>query len=357
MNQTAPRQPNSPPDLSLLRVAVLIPCFNEQETVGQVVADFRVALPEAAVYVYDNASTDATREIAAAAGAIVRAEPLRGKGYVVCRMFSDVDADIYVLVDGDDTYDASAAPHLIRSLLDDGLDMVCGARRAEGLPAYRAGHRTGNRLLSGAVALMFDGHLDDMLTGYRVFTRRFVKTFPALSSGFEIETQLTVHALSMRIPFAEVPTSYGGRPAGSASKLRTYEDGLRILSTIVYLVKDERPMGFFVLLFVLLAGTSVGLAWPVVVEFIETGLVPRFPTAILATGMMLLSFLCLASGIILDSVNNGRRESKRLAFLSAPRPRYLDDDESMRDPDQKRKGLQKDGRERSQSKGASARGW
>ncbi len=302
------------------RIAVLIPCFNEEETVAEVVSAFRKSLPAARVFVYDNASTDSTAARAREAGAFVRRVPLRGKGHVVCRMFSDVDADIYVLVDGDDTYDASAASALVQRLCDDGLDMVCAARSEAGQAAYRAGHRFGNRLLSAIVARMFHGHLEDMLTGYRVFSRRFVKTFPALSAGFEIETQLTVHALSMRIPFAEVPTPYKARPVGSQSKLHTYEDGWRILSTIVYLVKDERPLGFFTLLFVLLTSTSVGLAWPVVTEFMATGLVPRFPTAILSTGMMLLGFLCLACGMVLDSVNNGRREVKRLHFLSEPTP-------------------------------------
>lgn len=308
-----------------LRLAVLIPCCNEAATIARVVMAFRQALPEACVYVYDNASTDATAQAAAVAGARVRREAQRGKGRVVGRMFADVDADVYLMVDGDDTYDAGSAPRLIRRLLDDQLDMVCGSREAETGGVYPAGHRLGNRLLTTTVSTLFQGNLRDMLTGYRVMSRRFVKTFPALSSGFEIETQLTVHALSMRIPFAEESTVYRPRPAESESKLHTLRDGWRILRTILYLVKDEKPLGFFFLLFLALATASLGLAWPVIMEFMATGLVPRFPTAILATGMMLLGFLSLASGLILDTVNNGRRELKRLHFLAHSVPRWAND--------------------------------
>jgi glycosyltransferase involved in cell wall biosynthesis len=311
----------NPPKRESLRVAVLIPCLNEEDTVGVVVASFRQVLPTAQIFVYDNDSNDRTAETARRSGASVRCEPLRGKGHVVCRMFSDVDADLYVLVDGDNTYDAKSVGRLIHRLLAEDLEMVCGARVTHGNSWGRSGHRLGNLLLSRIVTLMFSGRVEDMLTGYRVFTRRFVKTFPALSTGFEIETQLTVHALSMHIPFAEERTPYNPRADWAESKLRTFEDGWRILRTILYLVKDERPLGFFTFLFVLLASSSVGLAWPIVIEFMQTGLVPRFPTAILATSLMLLGFLCLASGIILDSVKNGRQELKRMQYLAMPRLR------------------------------------
>lgn len=301
-----------------LRIAVLIPCYNEAATIAQVVRDFRSALPDATVYVYDNNSADGSAEIAAAAGALVRREPMQGKGYVVCRMFSEIEADCYVLVDGDATYDAAGAPLLIRHLICDQLDMVCAARVDTAHRAYRPGHRFGNRVLTGLVAGTFGNCFTDMLTGYRAFSRRFVKSFPALSSGFEIETQLTVHALEMQMRVTEVPTTYYERPTGSTSKLHTFRDGWRIVRTIVHLVKEERPLAFFSAVFALLAVTAVLLAWPVLMEFRETGLVPRFPTAILATGMMLLGFLSLACGLILDTVSHGRREVKRLHYLAIP---------------------------------------
>ena len=303
---------------SCLRVAVLIPCYNEEASIGSVVRDFRAVLPEAQIHVYDNNSADRTAETAAAAGALVRHEPTQGKGHVVCRMFSEIEADIYVLTDGDATYDAASAPGLIRCLIMDGLDMVCGARVDRTPDAYRRGHRLGNRILTGMVSSIFGNRFRDMLTGYRVFSRRFVKSFPALSTGFEIETQLTVHALEMQMRVAEVQTPYFERPPGSASKLRTFRDGWRILRTIAYLLKEERPLAFFSSLFALLALASLVLAWPVLAEFARTGLVPRFPTAILATGMMLLAFLSLASGLILDTVSHGRRELKRLHYLALP---------------------------------------
>ncbi len=300
------------------RLAVLIPCHNEERTIAQVVRDFRVALPEAVVYVYDNASTDTTSLVARQSGAIVRNEPLKGKGNVVRRMFADIDADIYVLVDGDDTYDASRAPEMVRALLDNSLDMVTGQRSTDVHAAYRRGHRFGNKLLSGIVRRIFGDRVVDMLSGYRVFSRRYVKSFPALSQGFEIETELTVHALELRMPMMEVLTQYKERPEGSTSKLRSYRDGIRILWLIFLLVKEERPLQFFSGLFLLLATISIGLAVPIVAEFIRTGLVPRLPTAILSTGMMLLAFLSLAVGLILDTVTHGRREMKRLSYLAIP---------------------------------------
>ncbi len=302
-----------------MRIAVIIPCYNEERAIGQVVRDFRAALPGAAIHVYDNGSTDRTRELAAEAGARVSSEPLRGKGNVVRRMFADVEADLYVMVDGDATYDAASAPALVRCLVDRGLDMVVGARQDRG-GAFRQGHGVGNRLLTGFVAWLFGDRFRDMLSGYRVFSRRFVKSFPAISSGFEIETELAVHALSLRLPVAEMDTPYGARPEGSASKLRTWQDGWRILMTILLLLKEERPMLFFSVLFLALAGLSVGLAVPILLTYMETGLVPRFPTAILSTGLMILAFLALASGVVLDSVMRQRKEIKRLAYLALPPP-------------------------------------
>jgi len=301
-----------------LRIAVLVPCFNEARTIGKVVKDFSAVVPSAEIYVYDNNSTDRTADVARSTRAIVRNEPIQGKGNVVCRMFSEIEADVYVLVDGDDTYDASSAPKLIEALLNEGLDMVSAARTSDVRAAYRPGHRLGNLLLTGMVAAMFGNRFRDMLTGYRVFSRRFVKSFPALSAGFEIETQLTVHALDMRMKVAEINTPYKERPEGSVSKLRTLSDGYRILKTIVYLVKEERPLQFFASAALVLAVSAIILAWPIVWNYFETGLVPRFPTAILATGIMLLAFLSLASGLILDTVTNGRRETKRLHYLSIP---------------------------------------
>jgi glycosyltransferase involved in cell wall biosynthesis len=299
-------------------IAVLIPCYNEGLTIAKVVTDFQTALPGATIYVYDNNSTDNTVDEADKAGAIARNEPLQGKGNVVRRMFADINADIYVLVDGDDTYDAPSAPVMAARLAEQQLDMVNGARVTDIKQAYRPGHRFGNALLSNMVATIFGRQVSDMLSGYRVFSRRFVKSFPALSSGFEIETELTVHALELRMPIAEVDTPYKDRPQGSVSKLRTYSDGLRILRTITMLIKEERPLAFFTLIFALLAAASTLLAWPVFIEFHETGLVPRFPTAILSTGLMLLAFLSLAAGLILDTVTHGRRELKRMWYLSIP---------------------------------------
>jgi len=298
------------------RVAVLVPCYNEASTVAGVVKAFQAQLPSATVYVYDNNSTDGTAGQARAAGAVVRKETLQGKGNVIRRMFADVDADIYVLVDGDGTYDAASAPRMIDRLLDDDLDMVNAARDATEGSAYRLGHRFGNRLLTGIVSRIFGNRLTDMLSGYRVFSRRFAKSFPGLSHGFEIETELTVHALELRLPIAEIRAPYGARPPGSMSKLGTIRDGFRVLWTILVLVKEERPLPFFSAIAAILAVSSIALTVPIFITFMETGLVPRFPTAILATGMMLLAFLSFACGLILDTVTRGRRELKRLHYLS-----------------------------------------
>ena len=301
-----------------LRLAVLIPCHNEAVAIAKVVADFRASLPHARIYVYDNNSSDNTIAVARESGAIVRTEPLQGKGNVVRRMFADIEADIYVLVDGDDTYDASVAPAMVRLLLEQHLDMVSGARIDQEADAYRRGHRLGNAVLTGMVRWVFGNRISDLLSGYRVFSRRFVKSFPALAAGFETETEFSVHALELRMPIGEVPTSYRVRPAGSASKLRTYVDGWRILRTIVVLVKEERPLQFFWLSGAVLLLIAFGLGIPVVLEFMQTGLVLRLPTAVLTTGLVLLSFLSFTCGLVLDSVTRGRKEIKRIAYLGIP---------------------------------------
>jgi glycosyltransferase involved in cell wall biosynthesis len=300
-------------------VAVLVPCHNEASAVAQVVQEFRRNLPAALIYVYDNGSTDDTAQIARASGAIVRVEPLLGKGNVVRRMFADVEADIYLMVDGDGTYDATAGPGLVERLVRDGLDMVNCARVPAADGVYRSGHRFGNRILSGLVARVFGERLKDMLSGYRVMSRRFVKSFPALSTGFEIETEITVHALELRAPIAEMSAPYFVRPRGSASKLRTIGDGMRILRLIVHLVKEERPLQFFSAIFAILAAVSIALGVPVVMQFLATGLVGRLPTAVLATGLMILAFLSFFCGLVLDTVTRGRREMKRLIYLAADR--------------------------------------
>ncbi|MCZ8129693.1 MAG: glycosyltransferase family 2 protein [Steroidobacteraceae bacterium] len=299
-------------------VAVLVPCLNEEATIGKVVADFRRALPGATVFVYDNGSIDRTLEVARRAGAVVRREPLRGKGNAVRRMFADVEADVYVLVDGDDTYDASRAPELVQRLLQDSLDMVNASRIETCAEAYRRGHRFGNVVLTGLVAWFFGERMKDMLSGYRVMSRRFVKSFPALASGFEIETELTVHALQVRAPLAEVPTAYRERPPASTSKLRTIPDGIRILRLITRLIREERPLEFFSTAAGVLALLALVLMWPVLQEYFATGLVPRFPTAIVATGLAVMSFLSLACGLILATVTRGRNEAKRLQYLAVP---------------------------------------
>ena len=301
------------------RLAVLIPCRDEAAAIGAVIREFQRALPGAAIFVYDNQSSDDTSVVASQAGAIVRSETLPGKGNVVRRMFSDIEADVYILVDGDDTYDASGAPAMIQKLEDGCLDMVVGARVASNDSAYPSGHRFGNALLTSLVAFLFGNRISDMLSGYRVFSRRFVKSFPALSTGFETETELTVHALELKMPIEEMAFPYKARPAESTSKLNTYRDGWRILKTIIKLTKAERPLMAFGMLALLFALASLVLAWPLLITYIDTGLVPRFPTAILATGLMLLAFLLIACGAILDTVTLGRREMKRLSYLSVPR--------------------------------------
>ncbi|MGD0189894.1 MAG: glycosyltransferase family 2 protein [Rhizomicrobium sp.] len=305
------------------RIAVLVPCYNEEATIAKVVHDFRAALPAAAIYVYDNNSKDATVARATEAGALVRHEYNQGKGSVVRRMFADIEADIYVLVDGDDTYDAAAAPGLVRALVDQGLDLVSGRRVAVAQAAYRAGHVLGNRILTGLTASMFRVKLGDLLTGYRVLSRRFVKSFPFTAEGFGIETELTVHAVRLLMPMTEIDTDYKERPAGSVSKLNTWRDGFRILFTILALVREERPLVFFTGLFVVLAALSLLIGTPVVLEYVHTGLVPRLPTAVLAMGLMVLAFLSLASGLILDTVTRGRWEVKRTAYLAIPGPHDL----------------------------------
>jgi glycosyltransferase involved in cell wall biosynthesis len=301
-------------------VAVLVPCYNEERAVAQVVGDFRAALPHAVVYVYDNNSSDGTVEAARRAGAVVRRETYQGKGHVVRRMFNDVEADVYVLVDGDATYDAPSAPEMVAKLVAERLDMVVGARIDRDMAAYRRGHRAGNRLLTGFVAHMFGRSFTDLLSGYRVFSRRFVKSFPILSGGFEIETELTIHALELELPVSELATPYYSRPSGSASKLATWSDGFRILWTVFKLYRAERPLSLFGAFGVALAIMSIGLAIPVIITYLQEGLVPRLPTAVLSTGLMLLAFLSIACGLILDTVTRGRRELKLLAYLALRAP-------------------------------------
>jgi glycosyltransferase involved in cell wall biosynthesis len=303
---------------SSMRIAVLVPCYNEEAAVAAVVADFRKALPTAEIYVYDNNSSDRTTMVARDAGAQVRTERRQGKGHVVRRMFADVDADIYVLVDGDATYDAASAPRMIDALVSDHLDMVVGLRvdKAEG--AYRPGHRTGNWMLTSFLSSVFGQAFKDILSGYRVFSRRFVKSFPVLSDGFEIETELTVHALELALPVAEIDTPYYARPEGSFSKLNTWRDGFRILATILKLYRSERPLRFFVAIGIFLTLVAIGLAIPILVTFFEQGLVPRLPTAVLAMGLMILAVLSVSSGLVLDTVTRGRREMKLLAYLAQP---------------------------------------
>ena len=300
------------------KIAVLIPCYNEAQPIGRVVEDFRAALPDAEIYVYDNNSTDDTAAVARAAGAIVRVETQQGKGNVVRRMFADIEADIYVMVDGDNTYEAKIAPLLIDKLRAETLDMVSGCRVTEIQEAYRPGHRFGNWMLTGLVARIFGKRTTDMLTGYRVFSRRFVKSFPALSRGFEIETELTVHALELRMPIADVETDYIDRLPGSDSKLSTIRDGVRILKMIVFLVKEERPLLMFGMIGLAMGVVSLVLGVPIVAEFLGTGLVPRFPTAILAASVMVIAVLSVMAGLILDTVTLGRREMKRMAYLALP---------------------------------------
>ena len=302
------------------RIAVLIPCYNEEVAIGDTVRGFQKALPDATIYVYDNNSKDKTVERAREAGAVVRTEALQGKGNVVRRMFADIEADVYLMTDGDTTYDPGAARGMCDLIVSDNLDMVVGKRIHKAKEAYRPGHVLGNRMLTGFLARLFGQRFSDILSGYRAFSRRFAKSFPALSAGFEIETELTVHALTLNMPVAEVDTDYFERPAGSASKLNTYRDGVRILRVMITLFKNERPLAFFSWAALALGLVAIGLSIPVFITWVETGLVPRFPTAILSSTLMLLAFLSLSVGFVLDTVTHGRREVKRLMYLQNDAP-------------------------------------
>ena len=302
------------------RIAVLLPCYNEEAAIAATVAGFKAALPGATIYVYDNNSRDKTREVAARAGAVVRTERQQGKGNVVRRMFADVDADVYLMADGDLTYDPKAAPAMVDLLLAEQLDMIVGTRKHEERDAYRGGHVLGNKLFTGILSGLFGRSFTDIFSGYRVFSRRFVKSFPVLSAGFEIETEISVHALELRMPVGEVETAYAARPEGSESKLSTYRDGWRILKTILVLYRVERPTLFYGAIGAFFLGLAIVLAIPLVTTYLNTGLVPRFPTAILVTGMTVIAVLCFFAGLILDTVTRGRREVRRLAYLSFPAP-------------------------------------
>jgi hypothetical protein len=302
------------------RIAVLLPCYNEALAIRAVIERFRRALPDAEIYVFDNNSNDGSGAIAREAGAIVRRETRQGKGFVVRRMFADIDADIYVMCDADETYEAEAAPLMVKKLVDEGLDMVVGSRSDAAAGAYRPAHKFGNWMLTSLVRSTFGRGFNDMLSGYRVFSRRFVKSFPVMAQGFEIETELTIHALQLEMPTAEVPTRFSERLEGSQSKLSTISDGLRILTTISVLLRMERPFQFFGLIAIALAATSLGFGVPVIADFIATGLVPRLPSAVLAAGTMILASLSLCCALILDTVTRGRKEAKRLRYLALPSP-------------------------------------
>jgi glycosyltransferase involved in cell wall biosynthesis len=300
------------------RIAVLLPCYNEEAAIAETVAGFRAALPGATIHVYDNNSRDRTVEVARKAGAVVRSERQQGKGHVVRRMFADVDADIYVMADGDLTYDPQAAPAMVAMLVDEQLDMVVGTRQHDAAEAYRGGHVLGNKVFTGLLSRLFGRSFSDIFSGYRVFSRRFVKSFPVLSEGFEIETEISVHALELKMPVGEVETAYGARPEGSASKLSTYRDGWRILRTIGTLYRVERPVLFYGSVGALILAAALILSIPLILTYLDTGLVPRVPTAILITGMVIVATLCFFAGLILDTVTRGRREVRRLAYLSLP---------------------------------------
>ncbi|MCY7280299.1 MAG: glycosyltransferase family 2 protein [Sphingomonas bacterium] len=308
--------------VSAPRIAVVLPCYNEEAAIAETVAGFRAALPGALIYVYDNNSSDRTVEIARGVGAIVRTERQQGKGNVVRRMFADVDADVYVMADGDLTYDPKAAPAMVAMLLEDQLDMVVGTRQHAVTDAYRGGHVLGNKVFTGLLAGLFGRSFSDIFSGYRIFSRRFVKSFPVLSAGFEIETEMSVHALELRMPVGELVTAYGARPAGSESKLSTYRDGWRILKTIATLYRIERPVLFYGSIGAVLVVAGLALAVPLLLTYLDTGLVPRVPTAILITGMTIVAVLCFFAGLILDTVTRGRREVRRLAYLSHPAPNH-----------------------------------
>jgi glycosyltransferase involved in cell wall biosynthesis len=304
-----------------LNVALTIPCFNEEAAIARVIRDFRRVMPGIAIYVFDNNSTDDTAAVARAEQVEVINVPLAGKGNVVRRMFADVECDLYVMVDGDATYDAPSVTRMVDKLIDEHLDMVVGCREASAEvagAAYRSGHQWGNRMLTNSTVNIFGGGFTDMLSGYRVFSKRYVKSFPALSHGFEIETELTVHALELRMPYGEVMTPYYARPEGSVSKLSTYRDGLRILKTIFRLYVSERPFAFYGICAVLMAAVAILISVPVFAEYFRTGLVPRFPTFILSASMMVCALLSFACGLILDNVTRGRHEMKRLAYLTIP---------------------------------------
>lgn len=306
-----------------MKIAVLVPCYNEEAAIPKVVADFRAVLPSATIYVYDNNSRDGTMARAREAGAVVRRETRQGKGNVVRRMFADIEAEVYVLVDGDDTYDAASAGAMVAKLVAEGADLLTAKRIHTAASAYRPGHVIGNRLLTGLTATLFNVPLSDMLSGYRVFSRRFVKSFPFTAQGFAIETELTIHAVRLLMPMTEMDTAYKERPVGSVSKLNTWRDGFNILSTIFYLMREERPLLFFSAIAIVLAAASLLIGAPVVAEFVQTGQVPRLPTAVLATGLMVIAFLALTAGMILDTVTRGRWEAKRMAYLTHPGPQDL----------------------------------
>lgn len=312
------------PTPSQPRVVVLIPCYNEEITIGTVVRDFKEALPDAEIYVYDNNSTDKTIDVARKMGAIVRSEKLQGKGHVIRRMFADVDADYYILVDGDATYEAASAPRMLQKAMREGLDMVNGARVTDRKAAYRSGHVLGNKILTAMVTTIFGRRLSDMLSGYRVFSNRFVKSFPALAGGFETETEFTVFALELGMPIGEVPTRYIERPPGSVSKLRTYTDGIIILKTIVNLCKQERPLIFFSLMALIFALIGLVFGAPIIYTYFKTGFVLRLPSALLATGFEIMAALSMTCALILDSVALARQEQKRTRYLSLPGPAWMD---------------------------------
>ena len=305
-----------------MRLAILLPCFQEEATIAATVGAFSQARPDAVIYVYDNNSTDRTAERAAAAGAIVRRERRQGKGNVIRRMFADIEADVYVMSDGDATYDASRVGELIRLVVEEKIDMVVAARVPRDGVAMRTGHAFGNALFNRVADWLFGSEFNDIFSGYRAFSRRFVKSLPITTEGFEIETELTVHAIDLRVPVAEIPLPFGNRPAGSESKLRTARDGLRILWALLILTKEIRPFSFFAFWGSLAAIVSLMLAYPLLVTFLQTGLVPRLPTAVLATGIALLGFLSLGCGIVLDSVSRGRHEVKKLRYLEIPAPDF-----------------------------------
>lgn len=306
------------------RTAAVVPCHNEEAAIATVVADLFAAVPGITVYVYDNCSSDRTVERALEAGAVVCSEPHKGKGNVVRRAFADIDADIYLLIDGDDTYDAGAAPAMLEKLLAENLDQVVGVRRGD---AYRAGHETGNRALNRIVTGIFGDTMGDMLSGYRVFSRRFVKSFPAVSREFEIETELTVHSLALRIPSATIDVGFKDRPEGSESKLRTYRDGWKILNVIMTLTRHERPIYFFGLLSALLMWVAVLLAIPVLVQYLQTGMVPRMPTLIVASFLVMISCLLFLAGLVIDGTRKSRHEASRLSYMRYPaiRGTYVQD--------------------------------